>query len=245
MFFQLEHARALEIQIQQNKQRIEAEKFAEEEKERKLQLRLEEERRQLEEKFAAEKLKADAEELRKHELTMQIEEKKRQKQQEELDAKKIEEKENVRLAKEQLELARRDREEIERERASISMTKNAAPTSQALSPEKISRVNGKVDIFAPKAKEFDFEVESPGSNFSSNRNINEQIIHKPTLFSPKFPPSPKKSKFIDVDENIERINYDLVQQLQEEAMIAKAEAENAKRGFSILHFRYFFVILCL
>lgn len=69
----LEHVRALEQQILENKRRIEEEKRQEEERDKQLQEKIEEEQRQLALKFNEEKKKAAAEEERKNELTRQME----------------------------------------------------------------------------------------------------------------------------------------------------------------------------
>lgn len=127
----LEHARALEAQIYENKRRIEEEKRLEAEMDLMLQQKIEQEQRELALKFDEEKKKAAIEEERKRQLEIQIAENKKQKELEDKKAQELEEKETAKALAGAEELARRERIEIENERKGLNQAQNSSASTSA------------------------------------------------------------------------------------------------------------------
>ena len=136
---------ALEEQIRNNKQRMEADQKQQRQYEERMQERLDEERRQLHLQFEAEEkaTKIKKEEEDKRALEMQIEAKKRQKEQEELLEKEREAKEEAKRQREMEELRQKELREIqaEQEEQARRMGKQSIEATEATSttqPDKAS-----------------------------------------------------------------------------------------------------------
>lgn len=131
---QLEQARALEEQIRQNKQRIDAERRKREADEAKEAERIEKERfemqRAYEKEISLQKQKTEDENRRL--LELQIVEKKRQKEEEERLEREREAKENERLRLEQEQLKRKNEEEIRREKVLQTSPHTSPPRGKGI-----------------------------------------------------------------------------------------------------------------